>query len=320
MPVHSSFDAAPIACALLVLLLAGSSCQEEVSTAPGTDIPFSLYGVLNPEADTQWIRVYEVNNERLTPAHPAPLRADFTSTLLETSVTRTWQDSVMQLDNGTFGHFFWAAFRPDYNKTYRLVLRGSDERTSQVRLHVPVRVATALRAPYVVDAGENAGVILPLSIDGAAARLYRPEATYLVRYGTFPEDVARLSLPYPDRPEQTNNGWLFEVNVSEDYHTILRDLMSRQLYHSACGIKLLRVTLTVRIVNEGWMLPDFVTNVNQVAQPGVFSNVENGFGFVGSGYSEQARWDPSEEIVHETPFLAPRDTFPDGCPSAGPRP
>ena len=299
-----------------VLLLA--SCREDVTAVVGTDRPFSLYGVLNPEQDTQWVRVFEIR-EQLQPLSPAPLDARVTSTNLATGQTRTWQDSTLHFENGTYGHVYWAPFQAAYEQAYRLEVHRSDKEESRAQARVPSRVTSILGDPRLVTTGEDAGVLLPMLLKGTVSRLYRPEAEYLVRYGNFGTDVTTVSLSYRGEPEQTNEGWLFTANLSEDYRDILLRLSSRDLYDNTCGIKLLRVSLHVRIVNEEWALPGFITNPNEVVQPGVFSNVENGFGFLGAGYHEQVQWIPKGDILETAPFIGPGEAFPDGCPApAGP--
>ena len=299
-----------------VFLLA--SCQEDVTAVLGTNRPFSLYGVLNPERDTQWIRVFEVHDQ-LQPLSPAPLDARVTSTNLTTDQTRTWHDSTLHFPDGTYGHVYWAPFQAAYEQAYRLEVRRSDEEESHAQTRVPSRVTSILRAPRVVATGEDAGILLPMLLRGTVSRLYRPEAEYLVRYGRLAGDVATISLSYSGEAEQTEEGWLFRANLNEDYRDILLRLSSSDLYDEACGIKLLRVSLNVRIVNEDWALPGFITNPNEVVQPGVFSNVENGFGFLGAGYQEQVQWIPKGDILEAAPFIGPTEAFPDSCPApAGP--
>ena len=312
----------PLRCTALFLILGSAlllaSCREDVTAVVGASQPFSLYGVLNPEKDTQWVRVFEIRDQ-LRPLSPAPLDARVTSTNMTTGQTRTWQDSTIHFENDTYGHVYWAPFQAAYEQAYRLEVRRSDEEESRVQTRVPSRITSILRDPRVVTTGEDAGVLLPMLLQGTVSRLYRPEAEYLVRYGNFAADVTTVSLSYRGEPEQTENGWLFTANLSEDYRDILLRLSSSNLYDEACGIKLLRVSLNVRIVNEEWALPAFITDPNEVVQPGVFSNVENGFGFLGAGYREQVQWIPQGDVLETAPFIGPTEAFPDNCPApAGP--
>ena len=60
-------------------LLVLSGCEEDVVAVLNAEVPFSMYGVLNPLEDTQYVRVFPIEGT-LVPEDPASLEARFTST------------------------------------------------------------------------------------------------------------------------------------------------------------------------------------------------------------------------------------------------
>ena len=83
--------AAPLI-ALLAILSAG--CEEDLLPPLHHDYPFSLYGVLNPLADTQFVYVFPIE-PTLTTGTAGPIDAWFTSRDLATDEVRAWRYSVV---------------------------------------------------------------------------------------------------------------------------------------------------------------------------------------------------------------------------------
>ena len=63
------------------------------------------------------------------------------------------------------------------------------------------------------------------------------------------------------------------------------------------------VSFSTVLGNEEWVPPDGEFNAANLIQPGTFSNVENGFGFVGAGYRLQRSWTLPFEVVEKTSFV-----------------
>ena len=301
----------PVLPLLLGLLVICTGCDEEVAASVESSRAFSLYGVLNPEADTQWVRVFAIR-DRLQPIESGSLDARLVSTDAQTGTTRTWRDSLLRFEGDTYRHAFWAPFQVDYGRTYQLEVRrpGTGE-ASRVAVDVPPQTELVLQEP--LSRPGVAGTLQPVLAEGDVPRLFNTTVTYDIRFGNNQRDFATVSLPYQDRTRETDDGWLVQVDLSDDYDTLRTYLERRNLFDESCGIQLLGITLDTRIVNDAWQVPEGATDPSMLVQPGVFSNVENGFGFVGAGYRKQIEWYPGSDVIDRTAFVPLASPFPSSC-------
>jgi hypothetical protein len=114
---------------LILGLLYLLGCSEDVVRPERTDLPFSLYGILNPTEDRQAIVVFPVQHS-LSPLGQEPLDAVVRSTDLETGEVRVWSDSLISDGESGYGHVFWSDFRPAFARAYRIEAIRSDGATS----------------------------------------------------------------------------------------------------------------------------------------------------------------------------------------------
>lgn len=292
----------------LALLVAG--CETSVDPIVGSEKAFSLYGVLQPRSDTQWVRVYAVK-EQLEPTPPESLAAAVTSTNLERGRERSWRDSLIREDDGRFAHVFWTPTRVDYGRTYQIQVTGEGEQTAQVTVPVPERAALALEEPQA----ETAPIIAPVRITRSVPRLINVEVEYYVQYD-LPENVAgrddpaiRLSVSYKDVPRPVEEGWIVPIDLSDDYRTLRDQLVDLDLWNPEVGIVMRNMTLRLEVVNEAWDPPGGEFDPNVLVEPGAMSNVEGGFGFVGAGYPLRKRWRPDIEVLERAGWTNPADLY-----------
>ena len=285
--------------ALVLVLLAG--CEEEVTAVLGTEEPFTLYGVLMPEAERQYVRVFPVE-DRLEVARPEPLDAHFTSTDLETGEVRVWRDSLLQEEDGHYTHVFWSPFQAAYGHSYRLEVVRSDGAGARVKVPVPPRVELLPQEP-IVDWRDDHPLWIPvtLPIQASGAPFLREiEVQYLCEFS--PGRSERFVISYDHAKRQIDGEWVVPINLHFDKRTIQAIARSGGFLNWEHGIVLLRMTLTMIVVNEGWDPPGGRFDAEVLAQPGVLQNVENGFGFVGAGYHLHKSWLPAAETIEAAGF------------------
>ncbi len=287
---------------LLVLLWAG--CEEDVVLVSGTDHVYSLYGVLNPTADTQFVYVFPVEPS-LEPGRPEPLDARVTSVERETGETVVWTDSLVQDAQGHFAHVYWRAGRVAYEHTYRLAVERSDGAESSAEVTVPPRVRVATR-----DASLGSQVWHPVDLVGAAPQLLRVEVVYWAHAiegfaagGTPILTDRMISAPLEGRLSRTAEGWRVMLNLTEAYAqayaAFAKDLTPALLNN---GIQLSLITLRAIVANEAWSPPDGIFDPEVLIVPEVMTNVDEGFGFVGAGYRVQHQWRPPIEAAAAAGF------------------
>ncbi len=294
---------------LLSVVLVLSGCETSVDPIVGTEKAFSLYGVLQPRADTQWVRVYPIK-EQLRPTPPDSLDVTFRSTELERGRSTVWHDSLIREDDGRYAHVYWSRTPIAYERTYRLEVTESGG-TTRVEVPVPEPAGLALREPQA----EAAPVIVPVHVTRSVPRLINLEVEYYVQYdraenvaGNDPP-TARLRVSYDGAQGQIDGGWVVPVDLSEDFQVLRERLVNADLWNSSVGLVMRNMTLRLEVVNEAWNPPGGEFDPNVLVEPGAMSNVRNGFGFVGAGYQLKKQWTPSVEVLEKAGWTNPADLY-----------
>ena len=279
---------------LAALVLLG--CETSVDPIVGEERPFTLWGFLDARADTQFVRVFSISDE-IGLDRAGALDAVVTSMDLETGETQQWRDSVIVYGVDSTGHVFWSPFQAVQNHRYQLEVRRSDGATSSVEVRMPP-------ASTLDFDRESIRTRLPITIIGDPPRLVKIEAEYdvvpLPPLNPWPpgsQSPPAVPLPvsviYSGLEERVAEGWRVEINLPRDFQII------EQVYRENCMsdlIALRGITFRVLVGDETWVPPGGVFDPDVLSEPGTFSNVENGFGFVGAGYTAEERWIPSEDI------------------------
>ncbi len=115
----------------LLLLALGllSACEESVDPFLETDRYFTLFGYLDTDLDTQYVRVIPLRRLVETPP-PGPLDATVVSTDLVTGERVVWRDSVVTFANGRTGNVFYGVFNPHLGHRYKLEVADAQGRTT----------------------------------------------------------------------------------------------------------------------------------------------------------------------------------------------
>lgn len=295
--------------ALLLGTLLLTACEEDVVAVVGAEEVFALYGVFTPQMDTQWVRVYPVE-DRLEPAPARPLDARVTSTDMETGETRVWRDSILVDGDGQISHVFWSPFRAEYGHTYQFRAERSDGEASSVEVAVPPE--TSLAFGFQRNAWP---VQIPIEVRGGAPRLIRVTFHYVLRvHLDATVTLHELEFPFLEDLQQSNNGdtWIIPFKLALAFEDISGRLELLGVIEEAddFDLEIREVTMRARVVNEEWRPPDWFNPDLQTAfdpdllvQPGILENVENGFGFIGAGYVSELDWMPSPEALETAGFL-----------------
>lgn len=295
---------------VLVVLATLAACETSVDPILGTEKAFTLYGVLRPAADTQWVRVYPVE-DRLAPAAPESLDVNVTSTELERGRTRAWRDSVIQEEDGRYAHVSWHPFRVAYERTYRLTVSDGEQQAAYVQVTVPPDAALVLQEPEA----ETAPVVVPVLVNNEVPRLINLEVEYYIQFD-FEENVgpndsptAQVPLSYDGTQRAIDDGWIVPVDLTQDYKRLREMLQNADLWNPEVGIVLRDMTLRLEVANEEWDPPGGEFDPNVLVEPGAMSNVEDGFGFVGAGYRLKKQWVPSTDVLKKAGWTDPTELY-----------
>lgn len=282
----------------LLLLLAG--CEEDILMPEPSEKPFTLYGVLSPQLKEQSIRVYTVD-ERLQPIPPEPLAATFTSTDLQSGEVRVWQDSLIHEEPAGWVNVFWSPFEAEYGHTYHIEVTGQDGEKSEVTVSVPPMTEMVLP-----DEASFTPELIPVRVQGGAPRLIHVKLEYLLEIQIANTLVFYNRLiSYDGQQHRESSEWVIPVNLSRDYQTIFESLLKDPLFVASSGMTLHRLTLSLVVATEDWDPPGGAFDPEVLGEPGIMTNIEKGFGFVGAGYRDTLEWVPPEDLYTAAGFLVP---------------
>lgn len=271
----------------IALLLAATfmlvGCETSFEVFGESDAHFSMFGVLDASADTQWVRVETLQDSLLTDTKP--LDAVVTMTHLTSGRRVTWRDSLFQFIGGSTAHNVWTDEPILPLETYRLEVARSDGATSAVTVTLPDTFPDPLLNVFPFSL-----INLPISGNVCAKtfemviRLERFAALEVTYHVPTTRGTARtFSVSYVLEAERTEDG-SFEVIVPwvEDLKRLAsldRDIGTAEL------LQLSAVDLLVASAGPDW--PENTLDDETVALPGAVTHVENGFGFVGGVVSKR---------------------------------
>ena len=279
---------------LFLLVAAGLlGCEENIASRVDYAPPFTLYGVISPDLDTQSVRVYPAEDFiTFGPSEPSDIA--FNSTDLNTGTHLTWRDSVIAEPNGLYEYVFWAPFRAEFGHRYRIeAKRLSDGERSWADVRVPPLVTVRL-----VDNDARAMQVL---IEGEGTRVLKPELGYDVNH-VDGDIFSRIIVPvnYEGHEKSTEQGWevTFDMFMNRYYiHGIL------EVGLKCPTLKLYGIEFRVLIGDAVWSPPTGFFESGILSQPQTMSNVENGLGFIGGGYRIVERLYPGREAVEQACFV-----------------
>jgi len=263
-------------------------CEEEITQVELTDNAFSIYGVINPLESSQAVRVYKIDR-LLELTRPEPIDARVQSTDLDSGTMITWQDSLVQFQNGTYGHIYWAPFQAQHNHRYRLEVIRSDGVKAEVVTHVPPFSIAELQEHEI-----NGYFVTQPVLWRDAPHLINITLRYFTNVGVF---VVKYHL---DQTKEVG-GQGVTVNFRDD----TRRVFQTAIFYGVSEVILYNVKMDVVVTDENWDPPGGVFDADVFSEPGTFSNVVDGFGFVGSGYPTDFVWVPNDEILEELGFSIP---------------
>jgi hypothetical protein len=268
------------------LLLTAAGCAEDVATPPPSGAAFTLWGALDPASGTQAIRVVAVTT--VIEDQPGPLDATVSSTDLRDGAVTAWRDSIVTFSNGTTGHVFVADVDVDYNGVYRIQAVRSDGAASTAIVTVPPLV----EAFSELDEG---GSPEEAALWPGVPQLNAPEVTALIQDAGCAVNTIRV--PFTDiesaQAQPFEFGWRTQFSL-----TRFRDELPAHLANGA----VLQLTLDAEVASVEWRFPveDFDPEI--LIEPGAFTNVEGGFGFVGAAYPASLVWVPDPRATQRAGF------------------
>ena len=265
--------------ALLGTLILVTGCDTSVQALdPSEERHYSVFGVVNPGQDTQWVRVEPLPEPT---SSGAPREIDATVTLENLSTGQEWtlRDSLMEVFRDEFQHNFWTTAPIAPGTSYRLVVSNTDGDSTWATTTTP-------SVPPSIDVLEE--ILLPCR-ESAAANVFEVRieteelAALQVRYAQTFLGVSQIfDFDSYDDATRTEGAYMAQINYREDLIT------TNRTPGQEC------------IVDAAWVVafaggPDWPewarfndATISQVARPDSFTNVEEGLGMFGGVYSDTA--------------------------------
>ncbi len=300
---------------LAALVMTVAQCDQTIDPLVGESRPYTLWGYLDANADTQRVRVFTIE-DRLGTDRSGPIDATVASTDVATGEVTTWTDEEVVFSDSSVGHVFYAAFRAQFEHTYRLDVQRSDGETSSARVTIPPPVKVEL-----VDARNR--IVVPVILHGKPPNLVNVHVVYDAATlppanpwppGSTAQPGVRLpvAVSYDGTAEPTADGWVFAVNIRTDFEAVQDAYALNCLSEDHIGLR--RIRFRFLAADEQWAPPGDSFDPNLLIEPGTFSNVQNGYGFFGGGYSVSESWVPSLVVQRAVGFrtagpcpLSPQD-------------
>ncbi len=302
--------------ALALTLLTLTACSDDVVSVLDAERTFTLYGYLDPSADTQAVRIFAVDS-LLSPWNDAPLDVLVRSIDLKTGEEHQWRDSLVRYADGTIGHVYWSAFRPSYEGAYRLEIRAPDGTITSARAEVPGPVAPEVGETMRMNPTDwPADMRIPVTWTGGPGELVRTNLHYRVAYahfvhpGCYELRDTTVVIENAVTPTRLANGWATEVRLTQDVPRLGDKLFREQILGSPSGgFVLLTLAMEVFVGDPAWIPPGGRFDLETLSDPRLFTNVTNGFGFLGAGYAHRIDLPYDLEAPALAGFTPPKEYF-----------
>ncbi len=280
---------------LLLLLSAGflfgSGCDEAIAPPDGFAAYYTLWGAFDPSVDVQAVRVVPIEREIGT-GSAEPLGVEVTSTDLATGAITTWRDSVITFSDGSVGHVYLGDFSPEFGRRYEFQVENGAGQKTTAATRVPPLVSPFREATAFIPGDVKLPVLWP-----GAPQLNNLEIVYELENGNCDRFIQ--DAPFVGDAEPFEFGWSTAIRLAEAADAVLALLDNRP--HAV-----VRMWMRAEVASEDWRPPNGVFDPELLIEPGTFSNVEGGFGFVGGSYVAQTdSWTLEPDAVIRAGFEFP---------------
>ena len=290
-----------------------TSCEETVDPILDSDRQLTLWGTLDMNTDYQFLRVVpirEVLDVRLA-EYP---EMEVISIDLDNGEQIEWRDSVVSFLGDNPGLLFYAPLRVVPTHTYRIEIRSpSLTYVTSAETTIPTIPEVEIFEERVTQTISGIGYFVSgfqdLTWSGVHQMPYQIEHWYrFLEFGSL--GFRDFKLPYVP-PNITHNVGASELDITLN---LVRHRDSIQKYIILPQVRLVGMGQTITVLDEAFVAPGGEFNAEVLAQPGTLSNVDHGFGFVGSVGRFSIEWmisDSSAALMNYRPlsgFRLPKTT------------
>lgn len=277
----------------LFLLIFGLGCEDAVIDPFNNDSKyFTVYGFLDESNNfipgaRHALRVIPVtrNAERIeSPDDPqASIDARVFLTDVTDSLTTEMLHELKELEPGVYGHIYSSSLFLRPNHQYRVEIIRKDEQFTYAETQLPNLSSVRAEQQDPIVNADSTDIRQNIVLTGIKA-LWNVDVIYHVS-GPACFQAARIPVSYGRVGRATENGWEIEVDITRDRQQI-----------GAANQTICAMGIRARVMDDQWIFPEGELNLEELALPEMLTNVENGYGFVGSVGLLQLDWPLSAEL------------------------
>lgn len=295
----------------LVIVAVGltvAGCDAPVDPIRASDRTFSVTGLLDAGADTQFVRVERIRDSVSVGAPPS-IDARVTLTNLETGETTVFRDSFATIRPGVRSHLFWAPVTPPPGATMQMRVTAAQGSPDAENSPAVATVTLPDRAP---DLAATVDADMPCDLDefGGGRQENRfevyiqspdPLAGVIARYRVY---GASYRFSHSENVVDQTNRFRALIRHEEDLEQVSGP---RDCGGCPCRSDFDRRRVEVIAATAGPNGPPLSGVTREaVARPDSISNVEGGVGFVGGIYSDTLEvpltWEDGGSETGSTPI------------------
>lgn len=263
---------------LLCLVLFISSCEEDFEPMADSEAAFSVYGFLDNDAPLQVVRVVPLRDQ----LHRRYSQDDlhFSLTTESTRGQHLWENQLFLTDSLEVAVGSTAEFKPQPGNTYQLHIKDpATGYIAQAQTHLPEPIhPDQLLFDTIYE--RDFFWVQNLFLDGVTEPHFM-EAIYTVR-NIQTDNVDSVYIGYTGkrlgRPVE-GRGTAYVLHLGEDADSVYTALNLRK---NRDQLELVRIQMRMSLLSEEWKIPAGIRHYEELAMPGLWSNVSYGLGFFGS--------------------------------------
>ncbi len=279
-------------------------CDDTVTAILESNRKISMYATLDMNADTQFVRVVPIRgtiNEQVDPMQFALRSID-----LDNGSEVEWEDSLITFSDGSEGLVFFAPLRVFPGHTYRIEASGGNsELVTSAETTIP-QIPTVAVGPdsaerFVTPSGFFVISRQDVVWNGLEREPLEIELWY--RFLRTPRSgFDDIRFPFPPDGELLGDQLSFNLDLAAQRFIVADSIDTRRTAFIGLGMR-------ITILNTAFVPPGGVFDRELLVQPGTFSNVENGFGFIGTVGRFSTEWVLQEDTIRLLDYLYVGDAF-----------
>lgn len=279
------------------------SCEDSIPAIDISeqDINFSLYGYFLTGTETTYVRVIPYRETLARPA-PALMNAEVVSEDLQLGLKVQWNDSLVRNRDGSFSNVFWSSdLQVRQDRRYSFTVNRFDGKQTHAIVHVPPKPHSfRLDEPY-----KDGGYKQNIEWKTKATTTFIANVVYFVQTRNPGSPVIEISFPYLDFLERNAGTWSTELDLHGQSMSVKNQLREIISFGPGTKIILYQIQLYLVVPHSSWNPPGGY-NPYALSQPGAFSNVENGYGFIGGAADTTFTWQLPGDVLEDLNFVSPQ--------------